>query len=241
MDSDQFRRRAASFDSVAEIYQRARPDYPDAAVAWLSGEPPMRVLDLGAGTGKLTRALADAGHDVVAVDPSEAMLSQLSELVPAADIRPGTAESLPVADDSVDVVTVAQAFHWFDHATALPEIARVLRPGGRLGLVWNHRDGSLPWVRELWEAIGPSEAMVVEPAALGELFGRSETAVFAHSQLIDLDGLLDLAASRSHVVLLSDDDRADVFRAMRACFEQQAGPDGLVLPYRTHCYRAAVS
>ena len=146
--------RAASFGSVADVYDRARPGYPDEAVRWLVGDAPRRVLDLAAGTGKLTRSLVAAGHDVVAVEPAEEMLAHLRAAVPAAEALVGTAEAIPLPDASVDAVTVAQAFHWFDPPAALREIARVLRPDGALGLVWNTRDEREPWVRRLGELIG---------------------------------------------------------------------------------------
>ena len=134
--------RAASFGAVAAAYDRARPAYPREAVAWLVGDAPRRVLDLAAGTGKLTRQLAAAGHDVVAVELAEEMLAHLRAGVPAAEALVGTAEAIPLADASVDAVTVAQAFHWFDPPLALREIALVLRPGGALVLGLNTRDES---------------------------------------------------------------------------------------------------
>src|SRR5688500_13886027 len=123
---------AASFGGVADEYDSARPGYPDDAVAWLVGRRRASVLDLGAGTGKLTRSLVAAGHDVIAVDPSEPMLDRLVAASPQVRAATGTAEAIPLPDDSVDVVTVAQAFHWFEPARALSEIARVLRPSGNL-------------------------------------------------------------------------------------------------------------
>ena len=122
--------RAASFGGVADAYERARPGYPDDAVRWLAGEEPCDVVDLGAGTGKLTRSLVALGHRVTAVEPLEEMLEQLRHAVPAATALRGSAEAIPLPDGSADVVTCAQAFHWFDHEVALPEMARVLRPGG---------------------------------------------------------------------------------------------------------------
>src|SRR5690606_37723951 len=123
------RRRAASFELGADAYRRARPGYPDDAVRWLAPQPPARVLDLAAGTGKLTERLHALGFDVTAVEPSDAMRAQLEQAVPAVRAVPGTAETIPFADDSVDGVVVAQAWHWFDPAPAAREVARVLRPG----------------------------------------------------------------------------------------------------------------
>jgi ubiquinone/menaquinone biosynthesis C-methylase UbiE len=125
--------RRTSFGAAADVYAAVRPDWPAETVSWLTGgAPELDVLDLGAGTGKLTAALLDAGHRVVAVDPSEQMLAHLRTVAPAADVRDGSAEAIPVADASVDVVTVAQAWHWFDADRAAAQCRRVLRPGGLL-------------------------------------------------------------------------------------------------------------
>lgn len=126
--------RAASFARVADAYEQARPGYPADAVLWVVGETPCDVVDLGAGTGKLTRSLAALGHHVVAVEPLGEMLDLLRVAVPGATAVVGSAESMPLPDGAADVVACAQAFHWFDHGPALEEIARVLRPGGRVGV-----------------------------------------------------------------------------------------------------------
>ena len=129
---------AAGFGRAADAYERSRPSYPADAVARLAAEleirPARRVLDLAAGTGKFTRLLAEIGADLVAVEPSAAMRSQFAVVLPDIPLHEGTAEQIPLADDSVDAVVVAQAFHWFDAEPALAEISRVLRPEGRLGL-----------------------------------------------------------------------------------------------------------
>ncbi len=153
---------AYSFAGVAELYERVRPEYPDEAVDWLVGrlglEPGRVVVDLAAGTGKLTRRLVPSGARVVAVEPLPEMRAQLERIVPAADIVPGTAEELPLPDASADAVTVGQAFHWFDPEPAIAEIARVLRPGGALAPVWNIRDLSDPFQAELDELLLPVPA-----------------------------------------------------------------------------------
>src|SRR4051812_12101086 len=137
-DPDQ--RRAQSFGGVADDYHRARPGYPVEAVRWLLGSSPLDVVDLGAGTGKLTAVLVGEGHRVVAVEPLEPMRSRLVAALPATPALEGSAEEIPLPDGCADAVVVGQAFHWFDVEPALREIARVLRPGGTLGLLWNARD-----------------------------------------------------------------------------------------------------
>lgn len=148
---------ARGFEAGSTAYERARPGYPDEALAVLVSElrvgPGVQVCDLAAGTGKLTRRLVESGADVVAVEPVDGMRRQLAAAVPGIEVVTGTAEAIPRPDASIDVVTVAQAFHWFDAPAALAEIARVLRPGGGLALLWNERDESSPWVAEMSRTI----------------------------------------------------------------------------------------
>ncbi len=146
-------RRATSFGSVADDYARARPGYPQAAVRWaLERAPGTDVLDLAAGTGKLTGAMLDAGASVTAVEPLDGMRAQLEAAFPDVRALAGTAEAIPLDDRSVDAVMVGQAFHWFDVGPALDEIFRVLRPGGVLAPMWNVRDDSVPWIVAMTEA-----------------------------------------------------------------------------------------
>ncbi|MET0805270.1 MAG: methyltransferase domain-containing protein [Acidimicrobiales bacterium] len=146
---------AVGFGRGADYYVAARPSYPSAVFDLLADElglgPETDVLDLAAGTGKLTEDLVARGARVVAVEPVAAMRERLVALLPDIDARDGTAEALPLDDASVDLVTVGQAFHWFDAPTALAEIRRVLRPGGGLAMIWNVRDETVDWVRELGE------------------------------------------------------------------------------------------
>ncbi len=139
--------RSLSFGAEAAAYERGRPSYPPEAIDWLLPPGARDVLDLGAGTGKLTTRLVERGLGVVAVDPIPEMLELLSNSLPDTPALLGTAEEIPLPDDSVDAVLVAQAWHWFDPERAVKEVARVLRPGGRLGLVWNTRDERLGWVQ----------------------------------------------------------------------------------------------
>jgi SAM-dependent methyltransferase len=147
---------AVGFDREAGVYARVRPSYPPEVIDVLAGadvRPPARVCDLAAGTGIFTRLLVDAGYDVIAVEPTAGMRDEFTRAGIEVPIVDGTAENLPLPDSSVDAVTVAQGFHWFDAPTALAEIHRVLRPGGVLMLVWNVRDESVDWVRDLTDLV----------------------------------------------------------------------------------------
>jgi SAM-dependent methyltransferase len=238
-----------AFDVAADSYERARPGYPDDAIGWLVPKAGARVLDLGAGTGKLTRQLVAAGHDVVAVEPLPAMRAALSTAVPQARALAGSAEQIPLPDADVDAVVVGQAWHWFDHAVAAAQIARVLRAGGTLGLAWNFADESVPWVAKLWrmmheaDGVAPYEGMrgEGEPPALGADFEPAEGRMFGHDQPMDLDLLLDLVRSRSYVIRLSEERRSQLLESVTELVRADpalAGRDSFPLPYRTRCWRA---
>ncbi len=245
MDELAKRQRAAAFDAadVAAAYA-ARPDYPVHALSWLVGHPPRRVLDLGAGTGKLTAQLVAAGYDVVAVDPAAEMLAQLRLLLPDVASRVGTAEAIPLPDASVDAVVVAQAFHWFDPNTALPEMARVLRLRGTLGLVWNIRDDRDPWVAELNTLISERAQLDRESTesahALDGFPGLEdfEHRTYEHAQPIDRPLLIDLIRSRSYAAVMPAEQRTRLLNEIGSLFDRHALGGRLVLPYVTHCYRA---
>jgi SAM-dependent methyltransferase len=235
--------RARSFGSVAEAYERARPGYPPEAALWITGEPPLRVVDLGAGTGKLTRALARLGHDVVAVEPLEEMLDQLRTNVPGVDALTGSAEQIPLGDESADAVVAAQAFHWFDEAVALPEIARVLRPGGVIGLIWNTRDDGEPWVVRLAELTADNvdwnEEEVAAPLVASPHFHEVEWRTFRNVQRVDRATLVDLVASRSYAATLAPLERSRLLESVGTFFEEVAGGgEELELPYRVYAFRA---
>ena len=155
---------ARGFEAGATSYEAARPSYPDGAmdvlVEHLGIGAGTRVLDLAAGTGKLTRRLSELGADVVAVEPVQAMRSELRAVLPDVEVLEGAAEAIPLPTGSVDAVTVAQAFHWFDAPAALREIARVLKPGGGLAILWNERDERTAWVAEMSRLIGWHERTV---------------------------------------------------------------------------------
>lgn len=240
--------RARSFGAVAAAYDAGRPTFPADALTWILGPGRLQILDLGAGTGKLSKVAASLGHDVVAVDPSEEMLA-LCRRVPGVDTMVGAAESIPLAHASVDAVLVGQAFHWFEHARALPEIARVLRPHGVLGLLWNNHDTVVPWVRRLHRAIigedfltGNDEFDPMPILLQSDLFSMVETARFRHWHDLDRNGLRQLAQSRSRVAVLTESRRESVLEQIDAIYDSTARPpEPLRVPYFTNCYRTRPS
>jgi len=241
--SDDVQRQARSFGGVADAYDRGRPGYPAAAAAWLTGDEPLTVLELGAGTGKLTEQLVGLGHDVHATDPDEAMLEILRTNLP--DVRTSVcgAEEIPAADSSYDVVVAAQCFHWFDHDLALPEIRRVLKPRGRLSIVWNVRDERIPWIKKLGRVIGTQE-QVVDPTELLQSSLRFivvEDKTFKHWQIVDRRSIQDLVASRSNIAVLDDDARARKMRELLELYDSYGrGMDGMQLHYEARCFRSRV-
>ncbi|MFV0496316.1 class I SAM-dependent methyltransferase [Mycobacterium sp.] len=235
------RERSLSFGSAAAAYERGRPTYPPEAIDWLLPDGARDVLDLGAGTGKLTTRLIERGLDVVAVDPVPEMLDVLRASLPATQALLGTAEDIPLRDNSVDAVLVAQAWHWVDPARAIPEVARVLRPGGRLGLVWNTRDERLGWVRELGEIIGRDSDPVHGQATLPEPFSRVEHHRVEWTNYLTPQALIDLVASRTYCITSPAEVRSrtlDEVRGLLATHPALANAKGLALPYVTVCVRA---
>jgi ubiquinone/menaquinone biosynthesis C-methylase UbiE len=234
---------ARSFGSVADAYDRGRPGYPPEAAAWLVGDEPVTVLEIGAGTGKLTEALVALGHDVHATDPDDAMLAVLRTRLPDVSTSVASAEELPAADASYDVVVAGQAFHWFDHDRALPEIARVLRPGGQLALVWNQRDEQIPWVRKLGRVIGSQDQQrSADPLLASSCFSDVEQESFRHWQLIDRTSVQDLALSRSNLAVMDEGTRRAKLAEVLALYDDYGrGMDGMQLPYLASCFRAVVA
>lgn len=230
-----------AFAEVAGAYERARPGYPDEAVRWLVGDNARDVIDLGAGTGKLTRSLVALGHRVTAVEPLDEMRAELEVVLPDVPALAGSAEAIPLPDASADVVTSAQAFHWFDHARALPEISRVLRPGGRLALVWNSRDDRNPWTARLSEIIGNEsvhEWDVLPFMDEGGFFGSVEREVFSFEQDLGRNRLLDLVVSRSYLAKLPPAEREPILEAVGRLYDDTADAAGVRLSYLTECFRA---
>ena len=167
----------------------------------------------------------------------------LRERVPEVSARTATAEDIPANDRSVDAVVVAQAFHWFDHDVALPEIARVLKPGGHLALVWNSRDERIPWVRRMGDLLGRQEldTSSAERLVLSGLFGFVEETTFKHWQEVNRETIIDLARSRSSFAMMDDAEQEDHLEQVRAFYEDYGrGMDGMQIPYVTRCYRAVV-
>lgn len=232
MDEAERLRHASSFGEVAVAYARHRPDYARDAVLWaLATAPGHRVLDLGAGTGKLTEALLASGFDTVAVEPDQAMLAELHQAVPDVHAMRGTAEAIPLPGASVDAVVAGNAMHWFDMALAGPEIARVLVPGGTLSGLWNVLDDRVGWVADLArvagpEAIGPrdtpdawrAETADVHLPANGDVarFGSPEQAEFPHSQRRTADTLVQTLATRAGMLVMREEARQEKLRQIRA-------------------------
>lgn len=244
---DEVRRHARSFGSVAERYDRGRPGYPPAAVRWMVGRDTATVLELGAGTGKLTAELVAQGYDVHATEPDPEMLAVLRTRLPDVATSESGAEEIPLPDRSVDVVVAAQAFHWFEHDVAMPEIARVLRPGGVLAVTWHNRDARIPWVRKLWDLLADQpqlkEASETSIGALvtSPLFGFVERQDFPYWQNIDRESILDLVASRSYVATLDADARTRKLAEVLAFYDDYGrGMDGMQLAYQCECHRAVV-
>src|SRR3989440_11586556 len=199
------------------------------------------VLDLGAGTGKLTRQLLETGARVIAVEPGDAMRAELVRAVPGVTTLRGSAEDIPLHDDSIDAVTVGQAFHWFRHEEALPEIHRVLKVGGGIALIWNSRDQEAALqrdVNELLESLVPPDRAVAEhwsrPLMESELFGPVEERRFRFTQELDAEALADRVASISFVAAATPEERTRIDSRLRALVEKLGGR--IDFPYVTAVY-----
>jgi SAM-dependent methyltransferase len=237
---------ARGFERAGDDYERGRPDYPADALEFLVRELDVRggtrVLDLAAGTGKLTRQLVPTGAELVAVEPVAGMRRKLVESAPGVKALAGTAEAIPLGDASADAVFCGQAFHWFDAEPALAEIHRVLRPGGGLALIWNVRDETVEWERRLSELMKRHQADAPrkhwgrwrDAFQRTELFTPLRERRFAHEQEGDVDTMLARVASISFVSALPDEERARFLGEVRGLVEPYDSP--LVMHYRTEVY-----
>lgn len=220
MSDDTWSTRRMSFGSAADFYAVGRPSYPPAAIDWILPPAPRRVLDLAAGTGRLTERLVERGLDVVAVEPSDEMRAH----VPAdATALPGTAEEIPLDNASVDSVVVGQAFHWFDAPASMAEIARVLRPGGTVGLLWLLADDSDPLTERVCDVVADDEmrASIIDPdqsPPYSDVDGitRPQRRLFPHHESYDAERLDAWVLSLSRTILLPPDERSELLTRVHA-------------------------
>ena len=233
---------ASSFGTAASAYAEHRPDYAQAAVRWaLDPAPGPRVLDLGAGTGKLSATLVAVGAEVTAVEPDPAMLRELRRTVPDVQARSGSAEAIPLPDASVDAVVAGNAMHWFDMTVAGPEIARVLAPGGVLAGLWNVLDDSVDWVAGLARVagsavIGPRDTPAAWRASTSGLPGQP--AEFPHVQTRTADSLVATLATRAGLLVMPEREREATLDRIRAylAVRSETADDEFPLPMLT-CVR----
>ena len=234
---------AAGFSAGTEAYDRGRPSYPQEAVDLIVAELGIHagstVVDLAAGTGKFTALLVQAGAKVVAVEPVAEMRTTLARTVPGVEVCDGTAEDVPRPDGFARAVTAAQAFHWFDADKALTEIARVLEPGGGLAFLWNRRDESVPWVRQMsevlhWHEFGHSDYDQVDWTAVvarSGLFTELQRRSFGYEQELDRQGLADRVRSISYVAALDEPQREEQVEHVLRLVDDK--PERFSLPYTT--------
>jgi SAM-dependent methyltransferase len=240
------REQALSFGKAAALYESVRPGYPQEAAQWALGAGFAigrgTVIDLGAGTGLLTRMLLTLAGRVIPIEPDPEMRAQLTAAVPGVVAVEGTAESIPYADASVDSILTAQAYHWFDTERAHPEIARVVRTGGTFAAIWNLRDSTIGWVAALEEAAGPAPAGHVRNPELevtvdfGPSFDLPERGEFRHNIAMTADRVHALVASRSTYLVAPAAERAEIDARVAAVTAQL--PRTFAMPYVTVCYRA---
>lgn len=237
---------AAAFLAGGGHYHKVRPGYPGESLQWLTHNSAGRirdVLDVGAGTGKYTQLLAQQDWRLTAVDPSADMLAQLRGQLPQVTVQVGTAEQLPLADGSFDLAVVAQAWHWCDPVAASADIARVLRPGGSLGLIWNQLDVELPWVHRLARIMhaGDVHKAGFRPA-LGAEFAPARVHRSHWTQELTPEGIMELAQSRSYYLRAGTAVRAKVMANLQWYLHEHLGhPAGreLQLPYVTQTWHSS--
>jgi SAM-dependent methyltransferase len=231
-----------SFQDGGEHYDRVRPGYPVDSLEWLLPNASRTAADIGAGTGKFTALLVERGLEVAAVDPSADMLGQLRKSYPRVSALEGTAEATGLADSAFDVVSVAQAWHWCDPLIASTEIARILRPQGTLGLIWNQLDTSVPWVHRLSRIMHAGD--VHKPGfrpVIGPEFAGLESHLTAWEDPLTPEDIMELSKSRSYYLRASDSTRAKVMGNLEWYLYDHLGhaPGVTVqLPYVTQTWRA---
>lgn len=238
---------STSFGRAAPVYETGRPEYPAEAVAWMlqpvaSHERSVRIADVGAGTGKLTRTLVEAGAEVVAIDPDPAMLEALRSAVIGVPTFVGTAERLPLPDAALDAAVFGQSWHWVEPSAASAEVARVLRSGGVLGLIWNVRDESAPWVARMTRIMRGSAAermLASGSPPVAAPFGGLEELVLRWQRAMTRDALFAMVRSRSHHITASHAERARIDAELGELFDEvgAVGEAEIALPYVTRAYR----
>ena len=231
---------ARSFGTAADRYDRYRPTYATAAVVWALGERPLRVADLGAGTGILSRLVHRLGHEVFAVEPDERMRRRLVAVSPGVSALAGTAEAIPLRDRSVDAVVAGQAYHWFDPPRAHPEIARVLRPGGVFAAMWNDADAAAQWTVRLGELI--DGAQPERSVDFGPLFGSVERGEFRHDMWMTPDDLIAMTMTRSPYLIAGPEGQRELLDAVRRLMTGSglAGRERFPMPHVTRVHRARI-
>jgi SAM-dependent methyltransferase len=243
---DLFQRRARSFGAHAADYAEHRANYPADGLRWAVGaasRPVHDVLDLAAGTGKITEGLLPLGFAVTAVEPDDGMRAELSRRFPQVTALTGTAESMPLPAGSVDAVLVGQAFHWFDKEKALDEIGRVLRPGGAVGLLWNGEDESVEWVAGLAEASRSSVSHSVPErfrTPAHSLFSPFEESAFPHTFRRTIDSLAETFGTQSRLLVIPREERDAVLARIRSYLasRQETSGGSFDLPLLTKVVRA---
>ncbi|MHA6575744.1 class I SAM-dependent methyltransferase [Pseudomonas yamanorum] len=241
------------FSTQAVTYAQGRPDYPRQLTGWLTDalqiNPQSTVIDLGAGTGKFTRLLSTVAPTLIAVEPVEAMGAQLKKLLPDVRLLSGTAEAIPLEAATADALVCAQAFHWFSTEAALAEIHRVLKPDGRLGLIWNVRDESVDWVAAITEIITPYEGDTPRfhtgrwrEAFTGEYFSAPEMTCFPYSHVgSPQEVIMDRFLSVSFIAALPPAEKARVTEQLQALINTHPalrGRETVAFPYQTQAYRS---